>query len=68
MDKAVKRDNEFFSCSQKHEVAHVASQYAEPDSVAEFIKKQCAAGIIHYWTHEKLHAHLGKNGFAKKAH
>ena len=68
MDKAAKRDSEFFNCNQKLEVAHVALEYVEPDKVAEFIKKQCTAGIIQYWTHEKLYAHLEKNGFAKKAH
>ena len=67
MEKSVERDNKFFNCSEEHELKHVAGKYENPDAVAAFIKQECASGLIHYWTHEKVYDLLQKKGFKKKS-
>lgn len=66
MNQNKNRDNEFFNCSQEHEVDYVAKQYRDPEAVKKFITEKCREKVISYWTHKQLYEYLAESNFVKK--
>ncbi len=62
-DKA--RDDQFFNCSNEHEVNYIAGLYEESKKVRDFLRLKCQDGSISYLTHKALYelidAQLGCN-------
>jgi hypothetical protein len=53
-DKA--KDDLMFNCSQEHELTQVASHYGpDKERVSDFLKKACAKGDIHRFTHAQVY-------------
>lgn len=54
------KDDQFFNCSQEHEVNYVASRYKDSEKVKVFLKEGCASGKIKYMKHIELYELIEK--------
>ena len=61
------RDQDFFNCSEKHEIEYLASKFEGPkEELVNAIKKLCKEGKIKYSKHADAEMELIKLGYKKK--
>lgn len=66
MGRDKKKDDEFFNCSQDHEIIYVARLYpGNEKKVREFLEAKCKEGLIKYFTHQQVYELIKKQlGYA----
>ena len=61
------KDQNYFNCSEKHEIEYLASKFVEPkEIVVAKIKELCETKKLHYSTHHEAEKQLITEGFTKK--
>lgn len=59
------RDQDYFNCTQDHELNYVAGLYKESKEVKLTLIKLCSNNKIHYSTHADVYAILDELGFVR---
>lgn len=54
------RDDEFFNCSEQHEIEYVVGLYEDRDGVRKLLSERCADGAIHYSTNQEVYQLIKK--------
>lgn len=49
------KDDQYFNCSQEHELNYVACLYPDKQGVLNFLKENCANKVIHYSKHSEVY-------------
>ena len=57
-DKA--KDDEYFNCSEEHEIDYVANLYEESQEVREFLEEKCGSEDIDHSTHKEVYELIEK--------
>jgi len=55
MGRDKSKDDEYFHCSEDHEIEYVSNLYDDPEKVRLFLNKKCDSGDINYSKHKEVY-------------